>query len=364
MATPTFLRYLPARLKPLSSPAVWAPLTVFGLLSAFIWEYHNNPDWFNRPQISNVNPDSTLTPEEQARISEIDTLELLLQQNARVPEAAKLQNEANGLLGTESPNDPAAEVLTPDRNLAGRDNPFAAYEEQYKFPGAQNAAAAQASATAASASAGSPSFSSGLNTSRETPSAVSALSEALNRQQSARSGLSNDGAESMSSSNSAAGISAPNRETLNTESTGSESLGTSTFRPSNAAPNDISGSGLRPSSGSQPFANPEERSGNRLSEPFIRTTTDMSPPVGTTGYQAPASVALPTFNVPPQQPTRNPFQQPTNLPASAISTPAAPNSLPALSAPNQAGSNQPGSQPPTFNYTAPSFTQPEQNRRR
>ena len=137
MATPTFLRYLPARLKPLSSPAVWAPLTIFALLSIFLWEYHKNPEWFNRQQITNVNPDSELTPEEQARLSQIDTIDVLLE-NTRIPGSAR-PTELGDL------NVPDLNSEDSVRALADKENPFAAYEEEYKFPGSGQPAAGAAS---------------------------------------------------------------------------------------------------------------------------------------------------------------------------------------------------------------------------
>ncbi len=61
MATPTFLRYLPARLKPLRSPAIWAPLVVLVLLGIFVWEYRKDPARFSRGQVIQPTPESDLT---------------------------------------------------------------------------------------------------------------------------------------------------------------------------------------------------------------------------------------------------------------------------------------------------------------
>ncbi|MFK8184696.1 MAG: hypothetical protein AB8B99_15100 [Phormidesmis sp.] len=319
MATPAFLRYLPARLKPLSSPAVWAPLTVFTLLSVFIWEYHKNPDWFNRPQLSNLDPDSELTPEEQARLSEIDTLDLLLR-STRTSESGDLSGDLLNIEGLDGADDA---TTSNDRNLAGRDNPFAAYEAEYQFPGSDGATATRTSlpevSTPSIGTLGADAESSSLGS--------SALADALERQQAARLSGDNNSADGGSSIGSTLGA--------GIEGASSVSVSSSDLPTSEGSLN----SGNNGGSIAFPSQSPDS---SNISAPFIRTTTDMSPPVGTTGYQVPASANLPVFNVPSQQPTRSPFSR-------SVPTPAA------TAAPTPT---------PTVNYTAPSFTQPEQNRRR
>lgn len=319
MATPAFLRYLPARLKPLSSPAIWAPLTVFALLSIFLWEYHKNPEWFNREQITNANPDSSLTPEEQARLSEIDTIDLLLE-NARISGAdrpAALSNLEGNLDASGAEGSPST------GSLASQENPFAIYEEEYKFPGSNRAAGAAGTAPSSS------NFGLGSPPAAVQPTADSALAEAI-RQQNA--------------------ISTGNDSSPQPALSGSSAVNTSP--------------GAIPSSGDRAFSTPglppEPASSSGISAPFTQTTTDMSPPVGTTGYQTPASAQLPVFNTPSQQPTSNPFnrqaqpaipqsgsfQQGSFQPAAPAATP-----LPGAATPNSNG------------YTPPRFSQPEQNRR-
>ncbi|MEM6450245.1 MAG: hypothetical protein AAF703_08030 [Cyanobacteria bacterium P01_D01_bin.105] len=330
MAIPAFLRYIPARLKPLSAPAVWAPLTVFTLLSIFIWEYHNNPDWFNRPQVSNLNPDSELTPEEQARLSEIDTLDLLLRgalQTDGEGGSTGINPEASGA------TDPGPSGLASDRNLAGRDNPFAAYEAQYQFPGSDSARGSALNAgsnsdtssavTASPLIKGSPSSLGASDAETVSPNVNSSvLSEALNRQQSVSN--NNDGGSVTSTGNDGA-FSGVQSSEFSSQGSASEA-----GRNGGSSPSPISAA-----------------SGN-VAVPFIRTTPEMSPPAGTTGYQVPNSANLPVFNVPPQQPTRNPLSPSVRTPLNRSAVPAATVET----------------TPPTANYTAPSFTQPEQNSRR
>ena len=336
MATPAFLRYLPARLKPLSSPAVWAPLTVFTLLSIFVWEYHKNPDWFNRPQITNLDPNSNLTPEEQARLSEIDTLDLLLR-NARTPTSE--EDLSTSLINPAAPDAATEEsnTIAPDRTLAGKDNPFGIYEEQYKFPGAGSTPTVRASQPEASTSS--------LKALTSTPfssNSRSALSDALDRQQSAL--RSTD--ESLSPSASEAPFNAQSSLQIEPSSAQPPSTSRAAIGQPSTLPNSVSsGNNGRNNGGSIAF--PSQSSGdNRVPAPFIPTTADMSPPVGTTGYQVPSSASLPVFNTPAQQPTRNPFSQSVSVPAAGSVAP--------LPAPTT----------PSVNYTAPRFTQPEQSRRR
>lgn len=333
MATPAFLRYLPARLKPLSSPAVWAPLTVFTLLSVFIWEYHKNPDWFNRPQLSNLNPDSELTAEEQARLAEIDTLDLLLR-SARTPDG---ENLSTGLLSPEELGlaDDATAGAESDRTLAGRDNPFAAYEAQYKFPGSDSNSG-EIAANRTPLAGGSNSALGTLSAETDSPNVgTSALAEALNRQQADRSNTANSTLENSTGPDGS----------LTFDGT-SEGV-VSSSNGSDASRLNADGLSVGNNGGSVPFSTQASNSSG-ISAPFIPTTTEMSPPVGTTGYQVPASASLPVFNAPPQQPTRNPFNR------SQTAVPAAP-AAPAASAATSV---------PQVNYTAPSFTQPEQNSRR
>ncbi|PZO18171.1 MAG: hypothetical protein DCF25_10300 [Leptolyngbya foveolarum] len=329
MAKP-FLRYLPAKLQPLSAPAVWIPLTIFTLISILLWEYSQNPDWLERDPIINANPESTLTPDEQAKLSEIDTVDLLLK-GAKVSSplsSARTSGDPSNIL---NPVDLEAETTSGDRPLANRSDPFGAYTAEYKFPGtgrssagttnsptSQNLAPSNVSPTAFanfSSAAGSPPLAT-------TPSA---LSEAIDRQEAIKASEAqrNDGA-----STSPSFLSQPSG--------------------SGTAEN-FSQSGLSPGATQTP---------RNVSVPFIRTTPAMSPPVGTTGYQAPATSNLPNFNLTPTPTTRNPSATPS--PSGAVSpgqigtVQASPIARPIQSNPTPTAGTA---------HTAPSSTQPEQNRR-
>jgi len=327
MATPPFLRYLPARLKPLGNPAVWVPLTVFTLLSAFIWEYHNNPELFNRQPIGSLTPDSNLTPEEEARLSEIDNLDVLME-GARVSENTK---EVTGQIQpVELADTTDAASAEGDRQpLADQDNPFAKYEAEYQFAGSAN-----------------PNVFSNPNRSNTRSTASSAGNNAPGATSSSAprfnfgDGLINPSAPSNLSSGNSALSDALNRQSADRASAAQENrqnTGTNVPNQATPTPNSIDGQTAAPAAGT-------------ISVPFIRTTPNMSPPAGGTGYQAPASSSLPAFNLAPQQVTPNPFNVPSGT-QGQIAAPIAPVQ-PAAGTATPAGTA----------YTPPTFTQPDQGR--
>ncbi|MEL6815657.1 MAG: hypothetical protein AAFP03_12695 [Cyanobacteria bacterium J06598_3] len=341
MATPPFLRDLAPRLKPLASPAVWAPLTIAGLLGIFVWEFSKNPDWFNRDQITNLNPDSNLTPEEQARLSEIDTLDILLEQS-RGPEGAL---PANGLINLD--DDPDLEATGEDglsgnrRQLTGKTDPFGAYEAEYAFPGS-NTATLTPNTLSSTSAAGSPP--SGGNSGGTTnfnfgngvvnpaaPATNSALAEALNRQQAARNAADNNsqplaGADSAPANSATISSEAPIGRGQSSAPIGSGQVRRS--QPTGSA-------------GLQALPTPS----GGVTVPFTPAAAASSPPVGTTGYRPPATSRLPVFNTPPPQATPNPISVQNN---------------------NFQNNLQPPAAAPQSNtiYTAPSSVQPQQNQRR
>jgi len=281
MAKPAFLRYLPARLKPLGKPAVWAPLTVFALLSTLLWEYHKNPDWFNRQPVRDFTPASSLSPEEEARLSEIDTLEVLLNGSRASDDTKTVKSQINpDVTILESSSDEADS----EASAASGTGDSRTLLEKYPIPGtastertfspnqsqsSQSAAGlpGRSSGLSNASSIGATFDASGLSNSAGAPVTSSALADALNRREAARAAAQN----------------APDSEARSQPSL-----------PSSGASNSVGQTQTGLTSQPVPGA-------------FIRTTPDMSPPVGTTGYRPPATSALPTFNVVPPQPTRSPY---------------------------------------------------------
>ncbi|MEL7227173.1 MAG: hypothetical protein AAF810_11525 [Cyanobacteria bacterium P01_D01_bin.36] len=317
MAKPAFIRYLPARLKPLGKPAVWVPLTVVALGGMFAWEYTRNPNWFERAPITRLAPESGLTPEEEAQLSEIDTLDVL--NSVRVPEGT---DAVTSQINPDAPNafgrgedDADAEGL----NLEAYPIPGAASTATTITPGGPSVFSDPSKPTTRSVgNSGSSSFNFGdglANT--PAPATNSALADALERRAAERSAI-----EQPTESDAPSAL----RQTTLSDSDTVEAL---------PAANAVPGS-------------------------FIRTTPNMSPPVGTTGYQVPATSSLPTFNVAPPQPTRSPFSQPPQ--AGQFGAPAQPTGqvapAPAVVAPPVIGG--PSSAAPSGLYTQPTSVQPDQ----
>ena len=325
MAKPAFIRYLPARLKPLGNPAVWVPLSMVALLGTFAWEYSRNPNWFDREPITTLAPDSALTPEEEARLSEIDTLDVLLN-GSRVPEGtAPVTSQIN----PDAPESQRQAIDTDDEGVA---------LNAYPIPGAPSTTTTitpgQSSVfsdpnrptTRTAGSSGSLDFNFGnglANTTATPPATNSALAEALARREADLSAIEQ----------------------------GDQSPRTIAGGDSPSAPFGAGSAGAPVQA--LPAANPVPGS-------FIRTTPNMSPPAGTTGYQVPASANLPTFNIPAQQPTRSPFSLPpapgqfgaSTAPTGSV-VPAPIVATPSVVAPFRAAT-------PSTLYTPPSSVQPNQ----
>ncbi|MEM8807696.1 MAG: hypothetical protein AAGF01_16885 [Cyanobacteria bacterium P01_G01_bin.38] len=271
MSLPAVLRYLPARLRPLQNPVVWMPALALAFVGIFAWEYKNHPEWLQWNGVdSETALETGLTPEEQAGIAEIDTLDLLINEaNSNSPAASSPEAIDPELAsGTE----PSAQSTgqAPSQDQAP---PFADYLAQYQLPGGSvNGAntAVQAGSTAPGPQAASGSNAPNNNLfllSQPTPgSQDSALSRALSDRAAARSAQSADSPQTSQT-----------RPSLTDSAESTEAAGTDNL------PLNQSGV-IRGQLPSSPDVN------------FIRTTPAMSPPPGTTGYQPPASINLSTYD--------------------------------------------------------------------
>ncbi|MGB7488463.1 MAG: hypothetical protein WA901_19880 [Phormidesmis sp.] len=321
MAKSTFFRYLPARLKPLGKPAIWVPLVALTLIGAFLVEYRRNPDWFDRQPVTDLTPESRLTAEEEARLSEIDTLDVLLDgsrvSNDTPPVTSQINPDAPED-STEGSNDNASDELSlqeayPIPGTASTDSTI--QPQRSSLFSNPDALPGRSSASVSRGSSNGTTFNFGDSlVNPAAPSTNSALADALNRREAARTSE-----PAVPSGNSSAG-------------------------------GQTSPTGAGTSSGSSQAVPPAKPVPGK----FIRTTPEMSPPVGTTGYQAPATSGLSTFNIRPQQPTPNPFNASPNTNQSAAPAPAnvAP---PAVASPSSAS-------PAGSLYTVPSSVQPDQGR--
>ena len=361
MAKPAFIRYLPARLKPLGNPAIWAPLTVIALLGAILWEYRRNPDWFNRQPITDLNPESSLTAEEEARLSEIDNLDLLLN-GARVPEDTKA---VTSQINPDAPTDLASEDLEDSaEEVSSADAIAKSSLEDYPIPGSPSVTAP--AGLNGAGSSGSSAFSTVTGLPGRSSAANSQTSSSLN----SNAGSLGSGNTNFNFGNGLVNPAAPSTNSALAEAVNrreaqlaAEQAEAEDSNPANAAPSLAGSTGAVSSPSGNSTINPRATSVvPSLSVPgsFMRTTPDMSPPVGTTGYQVPGTSSLPGYNVAPARPTRSPFDATSAGSAGSQSVVPAPASV----APPAIGSPSNLSNGTTNNgrlYTAPSSVQPEQD---
>lgn len=265
MRSSTAFRYWLARLKPLLNPLTLIPVTVIVLMVVLIVEYGKNP---GASQWEGIGADATDQQGDSAE-AQFDTL-------------GRLLNEPQ--LG-DGGGDAAQEVMAGQADPAsaevGDGEPFSAYLDEYRFGGRAGQANVSVPSPSQSTRLASP------TSSRRTASAVpqrgelsaaaatgeSALSLAIGRLQGQPAANSIDASRNAPTASEASG----------TASSATASIDGAV--PASELPNlPTSQSGVV--RGSLPGAD----------IPFIRTTPNMSPPPGTTGYTPPASLDLSIYN--------------------------------------------------------------------
>ncbi|MEO0351664.1 MAG: hypothetical protein AAF282_16620 [Cyanobacteria bacterium P01_A01_bin.15] len=286
MRLPPSVRYLPSRLQALSNPWLWLGLMVTGIIGVYALEYRRNPGqlpW----QAGSAAPSRTaeatptdvllesLTPEERAVASELDNIELLLAQlDANVSvlttggesSAAAALNASPSGIGTAG--SPEIDEFVGESSVARLNR----YIDEYRFLGtsASGANVQPAAEPQPSAQAAQP-----QSERAEQAQMVHALADALARQQAEQT----PSPEATSEAN-------PESEQFSTENGSSAPTGTvetPVFGQTGVVPGSLDG----------------------LNQSFIRTTPNMSPPPGTTGYVAPTSLS--DFNRINQPADTNPF---------------------------------------------------------
>ena len=264
MDSPSILQALMARLKVAARPLFLSSTLFVGLFGLFIWQYTTHPEWFGAYETGEAaNEDidlSNLTPEEQARLADIDNLSVLQNdfgndENASLLAANGNQDELSllqALLGS-----------TPGETTeaGGGGAPLSKYLDNYRFLGGTQQSDAASTNIYSGLFSGSGIATNGFGqdgNGRPAPGQtaggsggqppISALEAALRRNQA-------DTAANGEASEEAAGDN-----------------GTET---ANGLPNPVTLPGVGT---------------------FLPTTPIMSPPPGTTGYTPPASlpVATPT----------------------------------------------------------------------
>ncbi|MBE9076054.1 hypothetical protein IQ241_01885 [Romeria aff. gracilis LEGE 07310] len=281
MALPPSLRYLPARLRPLGSPLVWCPVLAMALIAAFIWEYRSNPAWLEslrRPpglDEATVDDEAILLPEEELGGLDLQSLNALLNGASLNPETAgspSLLERAR--IGSAAGTGSDLSAADGGRGASGQsDSPFAAYLDQYRFIGAgpENSASPEVPFLPGMPAAPEASSRRPLITGPAPNSTSSALGQAIAER-----------LQSQNAANPPRPAQSASRSSSNANSADRENSDSSVISAEAAAPF------------SQQGVSPAQLPGGSIN--FLRTTPEMSPPPGTTGYRPPASINLPQFS--------------------------------------------------------------------
>ncbi|MFQ4134904.1 hypothetical protein PGN35_001155 [Nodosilinea sp. PGN35] len=308
MTLPPALRYRLVRLKPLgralSRPKVWGSLGGLGLLAVVVPQYLRHPEWRSQydPAVDSAAIDANtnvgaLSSEDLADLAEIDNLAVLLNQ---------MQPTTAATLETTPPADTAPLALptaTADQPVST--SPFAQYLERSRFR--VNPVGNDSAAGAPDTTPGQPGADS-LVRSPETTQ-PSALQQALNQRLGARQPAE------------------PPAETAPADSaTAAETVTPSPWMVEGSLPG--------------------------VDQRFIRTTPQMSPPPGTTGYTPPPSLAPVPAAVPNAAPTAPAalnlnFGAPTAPPPAGVTVP------PAGTLGNSPGAPVAQPEPPPFSAPRP-----------
>jgi hypothetical protein len=268
MVLPPALRYQLIRLKSLNRPALWGLLVGTGMLAVAGHQYRQHPEWLGtfEPDANHApgaTADTTLSPADQARLAEIDNLSVLLDQMQpttagaiETPVAATIQPAETTSLALPDAEPPTPLVVSPGSTTPG---PFATYLEQNQFRAGRATPVVEPSVNA-SVSPGTIPAEAGAD------SALSPLERALLGQQSVQPAPTAEG-------NGATASEPDNRPQGEAATTGSATPGeTANLNDTTLPPWYVEGT--------TPGSN----------QSFIRTTPQMSPPPGTTGYTLPPSL--------------------------------------------------------------------------
>ncbi|HEY9761523.1 MAG TPA: hypothetical protein V6D07_03300 [Trichocoleus sp.] len=294
MAIPPPLRYWLIRLRALNRPLLWCSGLAIVLLALVLQEYRRHPEWLGQFEVHNSSPgqpgqNSTLSLEEQASIADIDTLSALYSDPSLNPGLALPPNSANSdsiqpsqnllsLLQTPTPEgQPATESKTPEpsQSLGAPASPFATYLEQYRFLGRQPTTPPTAGLQTPSL-LGSGALPGGSGMAQALPQSTTTLSQLSPLQQAVQQQYT-----------TAQRRGAP--QTALVEETGTLRTGAPEAGASSLAP------AILPAT--LPGTN----------QTFLRTTPQMSPLPGTTGYVPPATL---------QPPAGSSYASPSPVPAS------------------------------------------------
>ncbi|MGD1854513.1 MAG: hypothetical protein ACFB2W_09690 [Leptolyngbyaceae cyanobacterium] len=298
MRLPPSVRYLPSRLQFALNPWLWLGILLTGIVGLYAWEYRQNPGqlpWQIGSTELGESGDSTstdvllesLTPEEQAVAAELDNVELLLEQLDSDVSALTTGGDTSAAASLNASG--AEDLAEQGESNVERLN---RYVDEYSFLGTGARGANVGSEQPQSAQTDSVLS---LQPNTDELATTHALAAALAQQQNTSSATADGPAQATDPTGAAADEA-----------------------PAENSPSQFSFD--QPQSGVIPG------SLQGLNRSFIRTTPDMSPPPGTTGYVPPASLS--DFNrLNQQQPS--PFGTQPSVDFSGT-TPALPNRSQAL----------------------------------
>ncbi|NET35938.1 MAG: hypothetical protein F6K19_28580 [Cyanothece sp. SIO1E1] len=302
--TPSALRYMKARLKPLSKPMFWCPAMVLMVSTAFFWEYWTHPEWLQQVEGNGPGSDQVglgSSPEDRAIGADIDSLPVLINEleeiaipaldpdsplmimRSQEPDTQSLllqkadeatdNTAASAKLSQPTPRQTGLSLLgtsTPDYGLANTTAGLSG------FLGNPTSSADAINVLSSDTS----SISSGLGLSSRRSSLQSDLSALTNPLQAALEDQAaiKQQATSLSESSNSRQLQVRESEQTTTPGrnlvSGEQALSTPGVAPSSIVPQQALPSNLS----------------------FIRTTPQMSPPPGSTGYTPPSTLSSPNLN--------------------------------------------------------------------
>lgn len=273
MRLPPSVRYLPSRLTFASNPWLWLGLLLTGIVGLAAWEYRQNPGqlpWQVSSKSSRPAADVTssavtresLSADEEAIAAELDNVELLL---------AQLDSDVTALT-TGGEESAAASLNATADNVDGSSNEsnvdrLNRYVDEYRFPGT----GARDADVQAIIPVQKPRDS--VLTFQQTPDngqTVSVLEDALARLElTSRSDNPTVSSETTAESAPSGAAADATDDTNDAAASAPTTFSFGQLDQSEVVPGSLDG----------------------LNQSFIRTTPNMSPPPGTTGYVPPASLS-------------------------------------------------------------------------
>ena len=270
MALPSKLQSLLQQFKPAAQPLFICSSLFAVLCGIFLWQYTTNPEWFGAYEDggSQANEDvdlSGLTPEEQARLANIDNLTVLNNDlNAGNPEAASQLVTPDDLSLLQ-----ALLGSTPGEGNATDNIPLERYLNDYRFSGGPPAGTGTTTAATSTGNLYNALFGAGTPSRGGLGSAL--LSGGTATGESARPGSDGAAVSPLEA--------ALRRNSSDAEADAAAAAEANGESPNaNAAPSGVPGRTGRANTVTLPGVGT-----------FLPTTPDMSPPPGTTGYTPPTS---------------------------------------------------------------------------